>query len=284
MGGIRTKRIKADQRFDNLNAIQVANASFVKHNSSTYLAAGDIVTITTSGTAAYLDVVKAQGKGALARSLRFCATEGREYVRVVSWMRLADVNTAAAAVGDLVYLDDTTPGTWSLTPPPTGTQIVVGKVLVSHASTGVILLDNNVQGDRSDAGTLLVETGTILAAAVAGLFGASVEILAAPGVGYALWVDQIRWILRHNGVDYDAVVALDHLVAIYAAGADVVHSVPGTGFGDASADTQVFAQSVDFVVAPANTAVHASIENSEWWGAAGDGDIEYEILYRIVEA
>jgi hypothetical protein len=65
----------------------------------------------------------------------------------VEWKMLQDVNTAAAAVGDAVFLSDTAGG-WALTP---GTNpIQIGMVTTSHATAGAVLLDPKRFSGSSD--------------------------------------------------------------------------------------------------------------------------------------
>ena len=65
----------------------------------------------------------------------------------VEWKMLQDVNTAAAAVGDAVFLSDTAGG-WSLTP---GTNpIQIGMVTTSDATAGAVLLDPKRFSGSSD--------------------------------------------------------------------------------------------------------------------------------------
>lgn len=124
---------------------------------------------------------------------------------------------------------------------------------------------------------------TILAAAVQTLNATPVELVAAPGAGLAIIVEDIQWFLDHNGVDYDAAASGDTLVAKYTngSGAAVVGTVAGDTFGGASADAFALAKGVD-VVPVANAAVVAHINTGEWYSAAGDGDVKARVRYRVV--
>lgn len=128
----------------------------------------------------------------------------------------------------------------------------------------------------------MTATVEILAAAVATLNATPVTLIAAPGAGYYVDVHRIHWMLDHQGVDYDAAAAGEDLAVSYtnAAGDEVVSRVDHSGFGDASADAHAIVQAIDCVPV-ANAAVVAHLLVGEWYGAAGDGNLQAQIDYTI---
>ena len=123
---------------------------------------------------------------------------------------------------------------------------------------------------------------TILAAAVATLSATPVSLIAAPGAGLYIDVHRAHWMLKHNGVDYDAAGADEDLAMSYtdASGDLVVNSVDHLGFGNASADAHAVVFGIDCVPV-ANAAIVAHLLSGEWYGAAGDGDLHVQIDYTI---
>ena len=101
---------------------------------------GDLVTITGSRNS-HLEVQRADAdSAALARNLIFVAEHGAtigQQVRVAAIYAIRNANTAAATVGDPVYLSGTAGG-WSLT--PGAIPITVGIVVVVSATVGVIIM------------------------------------------------------------------------------------------------------------------------------------------------
>ena len=126
-------------------------------------------------------------------------------------------------------------------------------------------------------------TGTILAAAVQTLNATPVEVIAAPGAGLFIDVQSCHWMLAHNGVDYDAAGAGEDLALKYtnASGDQVTDFVDHSGFGDASADAHALVKAVSPLTPVANAAIVAHILVGEWYSAAGDGDLHYDIEYAV---
>lgn len=118
----------------------------IRNETGSSLAAGDLVYFSswneTEGrhlvSLADADVLGAHAVLVMQASLA-TATDGQAYRSY----RLTSVDTDGAAVGDPVYLDATTPGGWTLTPPSAAGAIrqVVGRVAVVHATTGEVEFD-----------------------------------------------------------------------------------------------------------------------------------------------
>lgn len=148
-------------------------------------------------------------------------------------------------------------------------------VLTPRPTTEVLWVGTGVQS---------VAEVTIAAGAVATLNATPVELVAAPGAGKAIVVDEVQWWLDFGSTAYDAAASGDTLVAKYTngSGAAVVDTVAGDTFGGASADAYAVARGAS--VAPvANAAVVAHINTGEWYGAAGDSPVKARIRYRTLD-
>ena len=125
-------------------------------------------------------------------------------------------------------------------------------------------------------------TGTIISARVLTLNATPLPLIPAPGAGLATIVESVRWFLKHNGTDYVADAGEDlTLKYTNAAGDQVVDFVDGDGLPEASADDSEIANGATNLVVVANAAIVAHVLVGEW--ATGDGDLHYEILYRVVD-
>lgn len=130
---------------------------------------------------------------------------------------------------------------------------------------------------------MLRVTGTIAAAAVRTLNATPVTLIAAPGAGKYIEVDRVHWFLDFGTAAYDAAASGDTLEAKYTngSGSAVVDAVAGNAIGSASADYHAVVRAVPEVVPVANAAIVAHINSGEWYAAAGDSPLKYEISYRI---
>jgi len=124
-------------------------------------------------------------------------------------------------------------------------------------------------------------SGTIAAGATAGnLNSAPQTIVAAPGAGKYVEVQSIHWFLDYATAAYDG-TKTGNLMAKYTNGSgdEVVGQVAETGFMDQTADTHAVTHGIDCVpVANAAIVAHAS---NDWFSAAGDSPVKYEVIYRI---
>jgi hypothetical protein len=133
----KSSLVAADRGTNYLGRQFIKNADFVEGNSATYIAKGDIVSI--SGLAgAYPTVVLADSTVAAEDDMLFVASsEIREFGTIEGWQFLSDVDTSTGAAGGPVYLSEAEPGKWTT---DSASGIKVGKVLAVDASTGVVLL------------------------------------------------------------------------------------------------------------------------------------------------
>ena len=135
----KSSLVAADRGTNYLGRQFVKNSEFVDGNSATYIAKGDIVTL--SGVAgAYPTVERARDGVTDETQLFVAAQEIREFGAIELWQIQTGVDTdAAAADGDPIYLSAGTAGAWTATA-PAGSPITVGKVLIKDATTGAVLI------------------------------------------------------------------------------------------------------------------------------------------------
>lgn len=128
-------------------------------------------------------------------------------------------------------------------------------------------------------------TGTLTAAQVAALNATPISVIDAPGSGKYIHVKRVKWFLDFNSAAYDAAAAGDTLGLKYTNGSgdQLVQTTPGDTFGGASADAHRHCEAADEIVPVENAAVVAHIDTGEWYSAAGDSPVKYEIVYTIEE-
>lgn len=135
----KSSLVAADRGINYLGRQFVKNSEFVEGNSATYIAKGDIVSI-NGLSGAYPTVAPADAAVAAEDDILFVASsEIRDFGLVETWHIIEGVNTDGSALGNPVYLDNSTAGAWSLA---STSGIKVGKVLAvsSGDNTGVVLL------------------------------------------------------------------------------------------------------------------------------------------------
>jgi len=125
--------------------------------------------------------------------------------------------------------------------------------------------------------------GTIATAAVQTMNATPVELVAAPAAGKYIEVLRIHWWLDFESAAYDAAAAGDTLNAKYTngSGAAVVDPVAGDAIGAAAADYHTLVSRVAELIPVAAAAIVAHIATGEWYAAAGDSPLKYEVEYRI---
>ncbi len=126
--------------------------------------------------------------------------------------------------------------------------------------------------------------GTITAAKVKTLNATLVELVPAPGTGFYLKPTRIHYMLDFASAAYDGAAAGEDLATKYTdtSGAKVCADVDHDGFGNAAADAHAFPDIVTSVTPVENAALVAEILSGEWYAAAGDSPIVYEIDYQIL--
>lgn len=137
-----------------------------------------------------------------------------------------------------------------------------------------------------------VASGTIATAAVKTLNGTPVTVIAAPGAGKVVIVDEIQFFIDFEAAAYVAGAGED-LSLLYAGSTTIATVDTANGFLTASADAHLYAKAVytacdnaevtngfDFT-AEVNKAVNLTILVGEV--ATGDSPLKYSIKYRIVD-
>lgn len=184
------------------------------------------------------------------------------------------LNTASDAGEDLVVSDGSTVAT--LLPGQAAMFVSDGSDWYHH---GVM---QTVAAEGFDEKEVLSASGTIAAGAVATLNATPVTVIAAPAAGYYIEVLSCHWFLDFESAAYDGPGAGEDLALKYtdASGAQVTGVVDHDGFGNAVADAHALVQAVP-VVPVAAAPIVAHILVGEWFAAAGDSPVKYEILYRV---
>jgi hypothetical protein len=123
------------------------------------------------------------------------------------------------------------------------------------------------------------------AAAVNGLLGANVQLVASPGANLANIPVAVFMFLDHGGTDFIQVNNSDHLALVYNGGAEIIEfgaEAQCTALLEAAADAALFDPvDMDGIVPEADTAI--DLDNN---GAAeyttGDGTLSIRIYYITV--
>lgn len=141
----------------------------------------------------------------------------------------------------------------------------------------------SVKSTVGSASGLLVASGTIATAAVKTLRATPVTLVAAPGATSYVDVVDCHWFLDFGTVAYDSAAAGDTLGAKYTngSGAACLDLVAGNAIGAAAADYHALVRAVPEVIPVINAPVVAHLDLSEWFAAAGDSPLKYELTYRI---
>jgi hypothetical protein len=138
----------------------------------------------------------------------------------------------------------------------------------------------------------LEATGTIASAAVLTLNATPVELIAAPGAGKVVVVEEVQLFLDYGSADYVAAAGED-LDITYASGSEIMQIDSDNGFLTASADSHLIAKTTVYDAdaattangliygGNANKAVNLTILVGEV--ATGDSDLKYKVKYRIVD-
>lgn len=141
-----------------------------------------------------------------------------------------------------------------------------------------VAIDANLLGEEE----VFVADGTIAVAAVKTLNATPVELVAAPAAGKYIEVIGVHWFLDFGTAAYDGAAAGEDLAVKYtdASGAQVCDFVDHSGFGDATADAHSVCRPIQ-VVPVAAAALVAHILVGEWFAAAGDSPLKFQVHYRV---
>lgn len=153
------------------------------------------------------------------------------------------------------------------------------------AVTTAALGDDAVTVAKLDAAVLQSATGTIPAGNGAGNVGdlnsTPVTLVAAPGASSYIHVVSVHWFLDYVSAAYDG-TKTGNLMVKYTDGSgdELTGQVAETGFMDQTADVHAAVHGVAYVpLANAPVVAHAS---NDWYSAAGDSPVKYEVIYRVL--
>lgn len=161
---------------------------------------------------------------------------------------------------------------------------VVGIALVSGVSGDIIPCLINVTG-RITPESLAVADVTVATAAVKTLNATPVTLVAAPGSGKFIAVQDVTFFLDYASAAYDGIAAGEDLTVRYTDGSgQLIATCETTGFLDQTADQVRF---VDFgaatVITPvANAAVVLHMSTGEI--ATGDSPLKVRVTYKVMDA
>ncbi len=154
------------------------------------------------------------------------------------------------------------------------------------AAGGVVDLLGFAQGGN-DLGVWGVAEGVIANAALRTLNATPVEVIAAPGAGFAVVIDSAQFMLDFATAGFDGVGATEDIILEYTGALNLLDCDPVTCL-DAAAGADAFGYSADIIpvdgfVPVAAAAVDIALLNGEWFGAAGGSALRYSIRYRVIE-
>lgn len=158
---------------DDLNAMAITTRKFTVY-SAVALAKGDLLHITGYNAANdvfQVEKADADTSGKPAQLIASEDNEGSETSLASDIEELTGLNTNAGNVGDPVYLDATTAGSWTLTPPTGADQLkqIVGRIKVKSANVGKIVF-NTVKAEIVALGSSGLQPQSVLKTKLAGGF------------------------------------------------------------------------------------------------------------------
>ena len=188
------------------------------------------------------------------------------------------LSTDVAAAGDLAYWDDTNK---RVTITSTG-NLLIGQFVeakASAATTGRVKLNVINQDAIPDIAT--GTTVTVTAAQVKALNATPKEIIAAPGAGKALILEDAELFLDYGSAAYAGIASNEDLQLRYTNGSgQLIATVEATGFLDLTADAYRFVRPTGEITPPANAAIVLCMSTGEV--ITGDSPIKVRPRYRTV--
>lgn len=154
---------------DDLNDLNLTTRKFTVY-SAVALAKGDLLHISGYNVANDVFIVEKADADTSGKPAQLIASEdnaGAETSLASDIEELTDLNTNAGNVGDPVYLDATTAGSWTLTAPTGADQLkqIVGRVKVKSATVGKIVF-NTVKTELVSVGSSAIQPLSISLAKV----------------------------------------------------------------------------------------------------------------------
>jgi len=158
---------------DEINDLNLLTRKFVVYSAGA-LSKGDLLHISSYNVANDVFVVEkadADTSGKPAQLIASEDNEGSETSLASDIEELTGLNTNAGNVGDPVYLDATTAGSWTLTAPSGADQLkqIVGRIKVKSETVGKIVF-NTVKSDMVSIGASGLQAKSVLRTKLAGGF------------------------------------------------------------------------------------------------------------------
>jgi len=158
---------------DDLNDLNLTTRKFTVYSAGA-LSKGDLLHIigyNAVNDAFQVEKADADTSGKPAQLIASEANAGSETSLASDIEELTGLNTNAGNVGDPVYLDATTAGSWTLTPPTGADQLkqIVGRIKVKSATVGKIVF-NTVKSEIVALGSSGLQPKSVLKTKLAGGF------------------------------------------------------------------------------------------------------------------
>ena len=158
---------------DDLNAMAITTRRFTVYCAGA-LVKGDLLHISSYEAVNDVFVVEKADADTSGKPAQLIASEdndGLETSLASDIEELTGLNTNAGNVGDPVYLDATTAGSWTLTPPTGADQLkqIVGRIKVKSATGGKIVF-NTVKAEIVAIGSSALQADSVLKTKLAGGF------------------------------------------------------------------------------------------------------------------
>ncbi|GEM_PF-1208178 len=155
---------------DDLNNLNLTTRKFTVYSAGA-LAKGDLLHITgynVANSCFTVEKADADTSGKQAQLVASTVNGGSETSLASDIEELTGLNTNAGEVGDPVYLDAATAGSWTLTGPTGADQIqqIVGRIKVKSATVGKIVF-NTVKIERVKVGTSGLQDSSVTSAKIA---------------------------------------------------------------------------------------------------------------------
>lgn len=170
---------------DDLNAMAITTRRFTVYCASA-LVKGDLLHISSYEAVNDVFVVEkadADTSGKPAQLIASEDNEGLETSLASDIEELTGLNTNDGNVGDPVYLDATTAGSWTLTPPTGADQLkqIVGRIKVKSTTVGKIVF-NTVKAEIVALGSSALQPDSVTKTKLAGGFS-QIALLAGGAAG-----------------------------------------------------------------------------------------------------
>jgi len=219
---------------DDLNDLNLTTRKFTVY-SAVALAKGDLLHITGYNAANDVFQVEKADADTSGKPAQLIASEDNEGLGTSlasDIEELTGLNTNAGNVGDPVYLDATTAGSWTLTPPTGADQLkqIVGRIKVKSETAGKIVF-NTVKAEIVALGSSGLQPQSVLKTKLAGGFS---KVTIADGTAAATNVTVPGMAVGDELVSVLALTAKASIATMadrteeYAVGAGVLTKADGT--------------------------------------------------------